>query len=259
METSTCAPMTWDPRSYLDHHRFIIQRGKALADLLAPVSDERILEVGCGTGDVAAYMAERGARVVGIDLSEEMVQAARQRYPEQDFRQMDASQLPFDGEFDGVFSHAVLHWIREPRGVVQGIRRALRPGGRFVAEFGGYGNCARMEQHFAQALSREAGRIYHSPYYFPRLSEYAALLESNGFAVRQVAHFELPTRLEGEAGLRHWVGQFLAPHLAGLSETRANAVLGHMEDTLRPLAWADGAWLADYRRLRVFAEALAEH
>jgi SAM-dependent methyltransferase len=248
--------MRWDAGRYLDRHGFIIERGHALVDLLDPQPGERILDLGCGTGDAARAIADRGASVVGVDASADMVAAARERFPGLDFRRADATGLPFQGEFDAVFSHAVLHWVTRAEAAAAGMRRALRPGGRLVAEFGGHANCAALEGGFARALETVTGRAYRSPWYFPRLPEYAALLEAHGFTVRAAWSFDRPTPLQGADGLRQWLWQFLPGFLGDLGAEAGEAVLRETETALRPALWRDGAWWADYRRLRVVAEAL---
>ncbi|MEQ1661919.1 MAG: methyltransferase domain-containing protein [Thiobacillus sp.] len=249
--------MDWDAQRYLDRHGFIIERGQGLVDLLAPQAGERILDLGCGTGDIAAAMAKRGAHVVGIDASPAMIASARERFPGRDFRIADAAALPFDREFDAVYSHAVLHWVPRADEAVRGIARALKPGGRFVAEFGGHRNCEALETALADVLKRIAGRDYRSPWFFPRLPDYATLVEQHGLVVRAAWHFDLPTPLKGEDGLRQWILQFLPHHLDGLDEATREAVLAAAEAALKPAIWQDEAWRADYRRLRVVAEKAA--
>lgn len=246
--------MRWDAQRYLGRHGFIIERGQALVDLLDPQAGERILDLGCGTGDIAATIAERGARVVGVDASAAMIDAARARFPALDFHVADAAALPFEAEFDAVFSHAVLHWVPRADDAARGIARALKPGGRLVAEFGGHRNCEALETAFADALRHAARRDYRSPWFFPRLPDYAALLERHGLVVRAAWYFELPTPLQGEDGLRQWLLQFLPQHLDGLDAAMHEAVLTNTETALRPALWRDGAWQADYRRLRIVAE-----
>lgn len=246
--------MHWDTQRYLDRHGFIIERGRALVDLLDPQAGERILDLGCGTGDIAATIAERDAQVVGVDASPAMIESARARFPALDFRVADAADLPFEAEFDAVFSHAVLHWVPHADDAARGIARTLKPGGRFVAEFGGHRNCEALETAFADALRRIARRDYRSPWFFPRLPDYAALLERYGLLVRAAWYYERPTPLQGEDGLRQWLLQFLPQHLDGLDTATHDAVLADTETALRPVLWRDGAWQADYRRLRIVAE-----
>lgn len=247
--------MDWDAQRYLDRHGFIIERGQALIDLLNPKAGEHILDLGCGTGDIAQSIAGRGASVVGVDASVDMIAAAQARFPCLDFRVLDAAALPFIGEFDAIFSHAVLHWVTRTEEAAAGMARALKPGGRLVLEMGGQRNCQALETAFAQALKTVAGRDYRSPWHFPSLPDYTALLESKGFTVRAAWFFELPTPLQGMDGLRQWILQFLPHHLDSLDAGSAEAVLAVTETALRPHLWRDGAWWADYRRLRVAAEA----
>ncbi len=252
--------MQWDSERYLRQHGFVIERGQALVELLDPRSGERILDLACGTGDITQTIAERGARVVGVDSSPEMIAAARQRFPGLDFRVEDAAALPFDGEFDAVFSHAALHWVKRAEDAIRGMRRALKPGGRLIAEFGGWGNVSVLEEAFARALRDVAGRNYVSPWYFPRLGEYAVRLETNGLLVRAAWHFDRPTPLQGEDGLRQWLLQFLPRHLADLDDdgpgqSTRDAVMAATEANARDALLRDGVWYADYRRLRIVAEA----
>ena len=246
--------MLWDSQRYLARHGFIIERGQALVDLLDPQAGERILDIGCGTGDITAAIARRGAQVVGVDASAAMITHARERFPRQDFRVADAAALPFHKEFDAVYSHAVLHWVPRASEAARGIARALQPGGRLVAEFGGHRNCEALETAFAGALRRITRQDYRSPWFFPRLSGYAARLELHGLVVRAAWYFDLPTPLKGEDGLRQWFIQFLPHHLDGLDEATREAVLAATEAALKPALWRDRAWWADYRRLRVVAE-----
>lgn len=111
-----------------------------------------------------------------------------------------------------------------------------------------------LETAFTDALRRVARRGYRSPWFFPCLPDYAALLERHGLVVRAAWYFELPTPLQGEDGLRQWLLQFLPQHLDGLDTATREAVLTNTEAALKPVLWRDGAWWADYRRLRIVAE-----
>ena len=119
----------WDASRYDSAHSFVWERGRGVVELLAPKPGDRILDLGCGTGHLTAQIADAGAEVVGIDSSEDMVRVASENYPNIRFEVADARSLPFKGEFDAVFSNAVLHWVRPPEAVVESVRRALSPGG----------------------------------------------------------------------------------------------------------------------------------
>src|ERR1700680_128611 len=219
----------WNANLYDAKHAFVWKFGADLVPLLAPQSGERILDIGCGTGHLTAQIADSGARMVGVDRSPEMVNAARKAYPHLQFDVADARDLPYRAEFDAVFSNATLHWIHEPELVIRSVRNALQPGGRFVAEFGGKGNIRKMQSAFGQALAElqtgPHGEI--NPWYYPSVSEYATLLEKKGLEVRFITLFDRPTLLaDGEAGMRNWITMFGSVYFAKLGpESRETFIL----------------------------------
>jgi len=132
------APQDWDPETYAKNARFVANLGLDVLALLAPEPGERVLDLGCGDGALTERLVAAGCSVVGIDSSAAQVTAARARGL--DARVGRGESLPFEGEFDAVFSNAALHWIRDADAVVKSVYRALKPGGRFVGELGGAGN-----------------------------------------------------------------------------------------------------------------------
>jgi SAM-dependent methyltransferase len=108
-------------------------------DLLAPQPGERILDLGCGDGVLTKKLADMGCEVVAVDSSVPQVEAAR-NLGLTAFA-VSGKDLPYNEEFDAVFSNAVLHWIKPTVTDVMlaGVYRSLKPGGRFVAECGGHG------------------------------------------------------------------------------------------------------------------------
>ena len=247
----------WDAGRYDSAHSFVWERGRGVVELLAPAPGERILDLGCGTGHLTAYIAESGAEVVGIDSSEDMVGVASQNYSHIRFEVSDARSLPFDGEFDAVFSNAVLHWVRPPEAVVESVWRSLRPGGRFVAEFGGANNIRTIMTAVGEALDaleQDGTRVYKPNKFFPPLDEYVSLLESRDFRVAHSDHFERPTPLDGgEEGLRRWLRMFGWDYLSPLSPSQRDEVVARVEEVTRSTLFTDGTWIADYWRIRIEA------
>lgn len=238
---------TWNATLYEGKHAFVWQYGEDLLSLLSPQPGERILDVGCGTGQLAAKIADTGAVVTGIDASAAMVEKAKLNYPNLEFAVADARLLQFDTEFDAVFSNATLHWIPESEAVIGSIYRALKPKGRFVAEFGGKGNVKLITDALYQALENNSS----SPWYFPSIGEYTTLLEKHGFDVSYAVLFDRPTPLpDGEAGLKNWLMMFASRFFANSTQQE---VIKTVEEQLKPILYKNGTWTADYRRLRIIA------
>lgn len=247
------SPTKWDTGLYDDKHSFVWKYGASLIDLLRPQAGERVLDLGCGTGHLTARIAEAGASVVGIDASPEMIDEARRLFPSIAFEVADARDFAFDEPFDAVFSNAVLHWVKPPEEAVACVRRALRPGGRFVAEFGGRDNVASIVAAL-DAASRAIGLgAWEHPWYYPGIGEYAPLLERAGLEVTDATLFDRPTALEGPEGLRHWVEMFARDLVARVPPQDREPFFRHVEEAARPRLHRDGTWHADYRRLRVVA------
>ena len=248
----------WDAGLYDDKHSFVWKLAAAVLELLDAKPGEHILDLGCGTGHLTAKIAEAGAHVVGIDRSPEMIHQARQKYPALRFELMDAREIAFDGNLDAVFSNATLHWIKEPERVISGIKKSLRSGGRFVAEFGGKGNTSELLkalQHSWAELGL-AGPAPH-PWYYPSVAEYAGLLEQHGFEVTHATLFDRPTPLDdGVRGLRNWLEMFGSVFVEGLPESSRERLLAEIERELRPKLFREDHWIMDYRRLRVVARRL---
>jgi SAM-dependent methyltransferase len=242
---------TWNPAGYALHARFVAELGAPVVELLAPRAGETILDLGCGDGYLTAEIASRGCRVVGVDASPAQVAAARERGL--DARVADGHRLDFESEFDAVFSNAALHWMRRPDDVLAGVRRALRPGGRFVGELGGHGCVARIVAALAEGLARrgiDAKDV--NPWYFPTAEAYTAKLEAHGFAVRSAALIPRPTPLPGD--IDGWLETFAGSFTAVLPRAERAGFREEIRAALRPdLCDADGRWTADYVRLRFAA------
>lgn len=249
-------PSSWNAQLYNDKHSFVWKLAAGVLELLDPKPGERILDLGCGTGHLTEKIAEAGADVVGVDRSPEMVKQAREQYPALRFEVMDARELQFEETFDAIFSNATLHWIHEPERVIVGVARLLKPGGRFVAEFGGKGNTGELMKAVGRVWSLHAlPGAAPRPWYYPTIAEYSGLLQKQGLEVTYAVLFDRPTPLDdGEHGLRNWLNMFGASFVAGLSETTRNQLKEEIERELRPILFRDGHWVMDYRRLRISAK-----
>ncbi len=247
----TDAPKKWDAAGYQARYSFVFKYGEGVVELLDPKPGERILDLGCGSGQLTAKIAEAGAIVQGIDQSPEMIAKARENYPEIKFEVADATSFVLDSPVDAVFSNAVLHWVKNASGAIECIYKALKPGGRFVMEMGGRGNTKAL----LGAVRDVAGEI-DLPWFYPSIGEYSTLLERAGFEVRFATLFDRPTVVEGENGLDDWLVMFGGKMFAGISEERKREIRKSVADKLRPRFFKDGNWTIDYRRLRVVAVKL---
>ena len=171
----------WDAELYDDKHSFVSQLGADVVELLSPQSGEHILDLGCGTGPLTSKIATSGAEVLGIDSASTMIEQARENYPHLQFEVADGANLSFTEQFDAVFSNAALHWIKQPEEAVASVWRSLKPGGRFVAEFGGKGNVKLIIAAIDNVI-RAADPAVNAlnPWYFPSIGEYGTLLEQQG-------------------------------------------------------------------------------
>ncbi len=246
----------WDAEAYDGRHSFVWKLADHLLAMLAPQPGERILDVGSGTGHLTARIAGAGATVVGIDSSPDMVEEARRHYPDIDFRCADIRTFVTSEPFDAVFSNATLHWVGEPKLTAFRIREALRPGGRFVAEFGAKGNIHSITNAATEALEAVGAppRNGRNLWYFPDEAEYRTILNKAGFAVDVVRTTDRPTELDdSESGMKNWLTVFGRHYFEDLSPEQASKFIEMVEASLRPTLFQDGRWTADYRRILVAA------
>jgi trans-aconitate 2-methyltransferase len=164
--------------------------------------------------------------------------------------------MPYCGEFDAVFSNAALHWIQPAQEAAGAMARALKRGGRLVAELGGRGNVQALVDCAYRALKQlgipDPERC--NPWYFPSVGEYATLLERQEMEVTLVAMFDRATPLEGgAAGLKDWFAMFGARLMEGLAPGSHAEFFRLVEGYAEPLLLRQGQWVADYRRLRIVA------
>ena len=246
-------PQIWNPETYGRDAAFVPELGGGALEWLAAQPSERILDLGCGDGQLTERVAAAGALVTGIDASPQMVAAARARGI--DAQEGAAESLPFAGaSFDAVFSNAVLHWVRGQDAMMAEVRRVLRPGGRFVAEMGGHGNIAAIRVAFASVLtSLGHGRLGDRGNYYPTPDAYTDRLQRHGFTVARMLHFPRPTPL-GAGGMVGWLHTFCRGALDSLPADVREAAVEQTVALLAPaLCDEQGRWTADYVRLRFIA------
>jgi SAM-dependent methyltransferase len=232
----------WDAANYARVGAFVAELGGAALDLLDPQPGERIVDVGCGEGTLTRKIVARGATVLGIDNSPEMIAAARANGI--DAVLMGAADMPFAGEFDAAFSNAALHWVFDKEQAARAIFRALKAGGRFAGEMGGEGNLRKLRDALDDELiirgyapPVEASNWYASP------EEFAGIYEAAGFRQVDARLIERPTAIEH--GVAEWVTTFRKGWLdrAAVPEAEHGEIGAAVADRV-------GSNIADYVRLR---------
>jgi len=238
---------TWSTESYQRDTGFVSVLGAGVVEWLDPKPGERILDLGCGDGVLTQSLIRAGADVIGVDASESFIQTAISSGI--DARLMDGQALNFDHPFDAVFTSAALHWMLEPEKVISGVVNALKPGGRFVGEFGAFGNVAAVVAAMRAVGTSMGGDISHAnPWFFPTVEQYSALLENQGFEIDEIKSFARPTPVPN--GIKPWLKVMSGPFFQQFGE-RENEAYELVIDALRPsLCDFEGNWTADYVRLR---------
>ena len=242
----------WSAPDYAKHAAFVPKLGDAVLQLLNPQAGELILDLGCGDGELTRRIAEAGARVIGLDSSGEMVEAARARGIDAFVADAEDMDLARFGQFDAVFSNAALHWMLDPDAVASGVFRALRDGGRFVGEMGGEGNLVTLRTALRAELT---GRGYampeQDPSWYAGVEEFTRLYHTTGFSNVHAELIPRPTPLPG--GAADWVRTFRAGvmDVAMVPEFEREDIAAAVEARVAPvLQQPDGSWCADYVRLR---------
>lgn len=267
MSSTNDAPKdTWSASQYNKAASFVYSDAytRPVLNLLDLKPGERILDLGCGTGELTVRLQEfigKDGLVVGMDASEDMLAKAKKNGLEKSFC-CDAQKLVWPSEFsdlpgtlDAVFTNATLHWCkRDPSAVVRAAKQALKPGGRFVGEFGGYLNCIGLRSTLHQVLrKRGIDPLQVDPWYFPRAEHYAKVLESEGFEVKHTSLHPRITPLPGH--LADWLRTFARTSLlASMGDEEAEEVMQEVSDICEPdMRDENGGWSAMYVRLRFVA------
>lgn len=242
----------WNANQYANQFQFVPNYGEELFNLLKLKPGMKVLDLGCGTGDLTAKLKQLGAQVVGMDESEEMLHIARNKYPDITFIHGDACTLEVKEKYDAIFSNAVFHWIEDQNLLLDHISRALNKGGALVCEFGGRGCCEIIHNALRLAFKKR-GLHYPFSFYFPTIGEYAPIVEHYGLRVVYAVYFDRFTELQGEKGLEDWIEMFNQRPFEGVDKKEKEEIIQEAVESVRPLLYHNGKWYADYVRIRLKA------
>lgn len=245
----------WDSNLYVAKHSYVFKYGEDVVKLLAPQKSENILDLGCGTGYLTNIISKSGAKVIGIDSSEEMIIQAKQTYPQIKFEIKDATNFSFKNKFDAIFSNAVLHWIPQKVKVIKCIANSLKNGGRFAAEFGGKNNVQNIVNAISEILISNGYKkhVKNINWYFPSVGEYSSLLEENGFNICFASHFNRDTFLDNRVDITSWLEMFGKKIFIGVDPKEKSELQKLIVGKLKPTNYMKGKWFVDYKRIRILA------
>lgn len=248
----------WDAEQY--HRLSDPQHGWGLKvlDRLQPAGDERILDIGCGTGRLTAEIRKGAPRadVTAIDPSWSMVSEARRHFGDRiRVVQADGTALPFGQRFDAVFSTAAFHWIPDHPRLFSEIHRVLEPAGRLVSQAGGGPNLSRLYER-TRVLAEEpdfaeffAG--WRDPWYFAGVSETKKRLADAGFIDVNVWLEAAPISFDAAASYGTFVTTVCLRHQLGrLPEAQRT---GYLECLVRLASDDQPPFTLDYWRLNIDA------
>ena len=245
--------MEWNSQLYDNKHDFVAEYGKGLLEFVPDNKEQTILDLGCGTGTLTAQLRKLGSKVIGVDRSQSMIDKAAEQFDNIEFMICDALDLPFENEFNVVFSNAVFHWISDHDTLLSNVHKVLKPDGLLVCEFGANGNIATIEDAFVEVCG-SLGYDYTPKFNFPTCESFGKLLEDKGFVIDKIYDYDRSTPLkDDEQGLANWMKQFFASELAVIPEDIQVTVIKKVEELTRETLWNGKKWVADYRRLRAIA------
>ena len=237
----------WNADKYNKHADFVSNLATPVVDLLNPIENEKILDLGCGDGTLAVEIKKFNIKVIAVDLSKSMVKKTKEKNIEAYV--MSATELNFNNEFDAVFSNAVLHWVKDSKIAINKINTSLKNNGRFIAEFGGYGNIKFLTDAMQKVFNnhQEYG-VFNNPWYFPSDKDYKKLLEDNGFKVEYIELIPRPTSIDD---ISNWLDIFANGIVSHLTNEQQLNFKQEIREILKPKIYTEkNGWVADYVRLR---------
>lgn len=245
--------MSWNPEQY---HKFKADRLAPFNDLFSLIKAREglyVLDLGCGTGELAVQLSEKlpNSRVTGIDSSPQMLEKAFENSSGLvEFRLGDVESL--SGEWDLIFSHAVLHWVEDHYALIPRIWEHIKPGGQLAVQIPSNHRhpshtciiAAASEEPFRSALG---GWVRHSPVL--EIDEYAQILHGCGTTDFTVMEKVYPTYLPEAGAIAEWTkGTTLVPYFERLPEKLHGPFMERYRELLQG-ALPKGEILFTFRRI----------
>jgi trans-aconitate 2-methyltransferase len=226
----------WNPEDYQQNSTGQQKLAQGLLDKVRLNGNESILDIGCGDGKITAQIASYATQgfVLGTDFSEEMIEFAKQKFPHSDFPNLnfecrDARDLNYDGQFDLIVSFSCLHWIKEHLPILEGIKRALKPNGKAILQFGGKGNAKEIQAAVNAIAARSKWQQYFHdftfPYAFYDTEQYRNWLSAVGLEAQRVELVPKEMAHQGKEGLQAWLRTTWMPYTSRIpTELRSDFI-----------------------------------
>ncbi|MCP4626269.1 MAG: methyltransferase domain-containing protein [bacterium] len=231
----------WNAGEYAKHSKAQQAWARELIAKLHLQGPQNVLDIGCGDGKVTAEIAKAipNGSVLGIDNSRSMIELAQKEYSADRHRNLrfqlsDARALPFNQEFEIVFSNAALHWIRDHKPVLDGIYKSLRPGGRILLQMGGRGNAAAILAVLDDLIGSTRWAAYFKdfdfPYGFHDAPDYEIWLNRVGFD--QIRAELIPKDMihGGRPELGGWIRTTWLPYTQRIPEKQQEEFINDLVD-----------------------------
>tara|TARA_B110000003_G_scaffold63194_4_gene63667 strand:+ start:11721 stop:12512 length:792 start_codon:yes stop_codon:yes gene_type:complete len=246
----------WDTELYNKNYSYVYNYGESLLKLLNPKKNERILDLGCGSGQLTFKINKISKKTIGIDKSAEMITNAKLRYGNVKFLICNAENFKFKNKFDSIFSNATLHWIKNYRSVIKCMYENLKLNGKIVLEFGGKNNVKTIIDQLRSSLKKR-GYLNQSKlelWYFPSAEEYSKELELAGFKVVLAKSFNRKTELTNQKdGIKDWISMFAKSFFKGVDLIDVEEIKTEVQEGIKEKCFTNGKWYADYKRIRFVA------
>jgi len=250
-------PIEWDATAYdkLSDPQF--SWGMKLLATLPVRGDETVLDAGCGSGRLTEELLKRlpNGRVVALDLSGNMLEAARERLEWAGervlFQRGDLSNFRLPAPVDGIFSNAAFHWVPNHDAMFPSLSRAVKPGGWIIAQFGGEGNLAKFKSRTRQLCSVEPFAKYMKEFsdgaHYETEAATRRRMESAGFTDIETKRHPEPVHFPDPASMKIFVSKVnLHRYLAALPDELSE----QFADKLVEMAANDDPpYTLDYMRL----------
>ena len=257
----------WNAIEYAKSSGIQQQWARELICKLNLKGSEKVLDIGSGDGKVTAEIAgclPHGS-VIGIDSSETMIALAQSKfsadgYPHMRFQQGDASALPFENEFDIIFSNATLHWIIDQRPVLRGIYKSLKSGGKILLQMGGHGNAADVLAKFDKLIEsgewRDYFRGFTFPYGFYNAEEYRPWLREAGFQESRMELIPKDAIHQDRTAFEGWIRTTWLPYTQRVPEEKKDAFITRLADYYLRQNSVDADGMVHVQMMRLEVEAV---